>query len=319
MRGLAICAMAALVTACATPTLTYNRISAVDGRVIGNIEGQTVIAMPIARLDITPKPRAANGRASTDAPEFTLRYEDNRELTFAVEAQDNLLALTEITPTYRADIASPSSIGVETYDRSAELAEAVAEVVSIAGDPTFLASADRTGGSPHVSCLGLSNEWLGDEVGSQGRDGKTAYAAYWDSDTCYITAEIGDLPQDAVLSEDFTDRWNGNETNFVITPVCRRVSINYYAGTSPLRRRGPALAEGDVVPSEGHLDLSRARLHRWSNFMPDPNYIRLTPLPRQGTLKMENMCSPPSIERGDDPPASLASRIAAVFNPFRNP
>ena len=26
MKGLAICAMAALVTACATPTLTYNRI-----------------------------------------------------------------------------------------------------------------------------------------------------------------------------------------------------------------------------------------------------------------------------------------------------
>lgn len=319
MKGLAIVALAALVSACATPTLTYTHIAAdPQGNIAGNIEGHTVIAMPLASLDVTPQPRAANGRASTAAPAFEVRYVDNRRLTFTVEAQDDLVALTEITPTYRAGVASPSSVGVETYDRAAETAEALASVISIAGDPTFLASGDRTGGNPYVSCLGLRNGWLGQVVEGYGREGRPSFATYWDEDSCYMVAEVGAVPQDAVLREDFVARWNGEAAHFVMTPVCRQVSLSYYAGASPVRR-GQTVAEGNAVPAAGNLNFARARLHRWTGLMPDPNYVRLTPMPRQGTMKMEDMCAPPSIERGDDPPPSLADRIAGVINPFRNP
>jgi hypothetical protein len=316
MKRLVACGIAALVSACATPTLTYNQIASTSQ---GNLGGDTVISLPLARVAITPKP-AVRGAASAEPPDFEVYYEDNPNATFTVEAENSAMALTEIAPAYRENTATPTSVGVETYDRAAQTAQALASIISLVGDPTFLTAADRTGGNPYINCRGLAPGWLGKVIEDQGagRDDSFSLNALWDDQNCFVEASVGPAPRDAVAITAFADRWNGEPAHFMITPVCRRVTLDYFSGPTAAAR-GQALGEGQVVPSRGQLNLTRAHHTRWVGYLPDPNHIRLTAMPRQGTMKMEHLCSPPTIERGDDAPPSFADQLTTVLEPFRNP
>lgn len=302
MKGFAIVALAALVSACATPTLTYTHIP--PGH--GNIEGHTVVALPLVYLEIVPT--TANAEGAFEPPTFTPHYVENPDATFTVEPQDTFFALTEIAPSYRASTANLTAMGVQTFDRSADAAETLATAIGLVGDATFLSAADARTPAEAISCRGLHSRWMWFATNDQAsqRDPVLSFS----TEQCRIRARVGNLPSDAVSVTAFRERWAAGGTSHVmLTPACRLVTLEYTL-FRPLPARGRAPDEATRERQAGHF--------RWIGYLPDPNHLRLSPLPRDGVLTTTNVCDMPSVDRGESPPPTMAGWLSGIVKPFRN-
>jgi hypothetical protein len=257
----------------------------------------------------------------------SLLYYPSPHATYLVRPNDNWFSATRIAPTYRADTSVLATLNVETIDRREEFAQDLASVISAFGDPTVLNSGSDAAVPPNsITCQVIEPQfiaWLLSRNANATLDADHPYPARTAGETdvayrarlaagseenevysfegqatqCTIKVSFGPLLADAVTLDYFNTNIRGRQSHVMIGAACRMMSLDY------------------IVPSESGESVQTVR---WSRPVPDPNFVRLSPLPYSGALDANSVCAAPSLTQGEGAQASGFHIFRLFLGPFRN-
>lgn len=355
MRWVAALVVLMAATACATPTLTYQSMPAegnVDGRMVAALPIARITITPPAPIVSddqmkaaeqrrqtaltatahTATPHGGGGDTTTDAAGndratasiFAVTYRANPHATFLVRPQTDAFSTTQLAPTYRTDSSIVSTLSVGTVDHRAELAGDVAGIISAFGDATFLSSAGDSGRPENsITCGAIEPGYLAwlinktangtlsatdhyparndheSDADYRSRLARATAADRFEADAahCNITVSLSAPDGDAITLDYFEHHVLGQQSHLMISAACRWMSVQY---TVP----GNTAAHNQIIVE---------------NFaVPDPFFVRVSPLPYSGKLDASSVCAAPSLTQGDQSPQTPWHTVHSILTPFQN-